>query len=108
MSYKEISVEDLKVMFDNDSDFTLLDVRTENEVLLSTISSSSIHIPMNEIPTKIDNIEKNKELIIYCKSGKRSAKVCEYLTKNDFPNVKNLKGGILAWSEKIDPTLLVY
>ena len=79
-------------MFDNDSDFTLLDVRTENEVLLSTISSSSIHIPMNEIPTKIDNIEKNKELIIYCKSGKRSAKVCEYLKKNDFPNVKNLTG----------------
>ena len=108
MSYKEISVEDLKVMLNNDSDFTLLDVRTENEVLFSTISSISIHIPMNEIPTKIENIEKNKELIVYCKSGKRSAKVCEYLTNNDFPNVKNLTGGILAWSEKIDPTILVY
>ena len=108
MSNIEKKVEELKTMLDNDKDFILLDVRKENEVLVSKISTKSIHIPMNEIPTKIDNIEKNKELIIYCKSGKRSAKVCEYLTKNDFPNVKNLTGGIIAWSKKIDPTILVY
>ena len=108
MSNIEKNVQELKVMLDNNEDFLLLDVRTENEVLVSKISDKSIHIPMNEIPNRLTDLDSNKEIIVYCKSGKRSAKVCEYLKNNNYTNIKNLSGGILAWSEQIDSSILVY
>tara|TARA_Y100001970_G_scaffold242289_1_gene306562 strand:+ start:13660 stop:13932 length:273 start_codon:yes stop_codon:yes gene_type:complete len=89
-------------MLDNDIDFILLDVRTDHEVLISKISDKSCHIPMNDIPSKIDDLDKNKEIIVYCKSGKRSARVCEFLENNNFLNTYNLKGGILAWENEIN------
>ena len=73
MSNIEKNVQELKVMLDNNEDFLLLDVRTENEVLVSKISDKSIHIPMNDIPKRLGELNSNKEIIVYCKSGKRSA-----------------------------------
>ena len=108
MSNIEKNVQELKDMLDNNEDFLLLDVRTENEVLVSKISDKSIHIPMNDIPNRLGDLDSNKEIIVYCKSGKRSAKVCEYLELNNYTNVKNLSGGILAWAEQIDSSILVY
>ena len=108
MSNIEKNVEELKIMLDNHEDFILLDVRKENEVLVSKISEESIHIPMNEIPNRLAELDFNKEIVVYCKSGKRSAKVCEYLKQNNYTNIKNLNGGILAWAEQIDSSLLVY
>ena len=108
MSNIEKKVEELKTMLDNNEDFILLDVRTENEVLVSKISNKSIHIPMNEIPNRLTDLDFNKEIVVYCKSGKRSAKVCEYLKHNNYTNVKNLSGGILAWAKQIDSSILVY
>ena len=108
MSNIEKNVEELKIMLDNHEDFILLDVRKENEVLVSKISDKSIHIPMNEIPNRLTELNSNKEIIVYCKSGKRSAKVCEYLKHNSYTNVKNLDGGILAWAKQIDSSILVY
>ena len=104
---KEITVKELKNKFDNNEDFMLLDVRNIQEVLFSKINGS-IHIPMNEIINRINELDSNKEIIIQCKSGKRSARVCEFLSKNSFNNVKNLSGGILAWAEEIDPSIIVY
>jgi len=94
-------------MLDNKQDFILIDVRTDYEVLVSKISDKSCHIPMNDIPSRINELDNNKEIIVYCKSGKRSARVCEYLNNNKFLNVYNLKGGILAWSKEIDSSILV-
>ena len=88
MSNIEKNVQELKVMLDNNEDFILLDVRTENEVLVSKISDKSIHIPMNDIPNRLGELDSNKEIIVYCKSGKRSMKVCEYLIQNSFTNIK--------------------
>ncbi len=99
---KEKNVQELKSMLDNDIDFILLDVRTDHEVLISKISDKSYHIPMNDITSKIDDLDKNKEIIVYCKSGKRSARVCEFLDNNNFLNTYNLKGGILAWENEIN------
>ena len=104
---KEKSVQELKSMLDNNEDFILLDVRTENEVLVSSISNKSIHIPMNEIPSKIDSLNNKKQIIVYCKSGQRSAKVCEYLSQNNFIETYNLKGGILAWAKEFDPSMFI-
>ena len=108
MSNIEKKVEELKIMLDNCEDFILLDVRTDNEVLISKISEKSVHIPMNEIPNRLNEINDDKEIIVYCKSGKRSTKVCEYLKLNNYTDVKNLSGGILAWSKQIDSSILVH
>ena len=104
---KEITVKELKNKFDNNEDFMLLDVRNIQEVLFSKINGS-IHIPMNEIMDRINELDSNKEIIIQCKSGKRSARVCEYLMTQNYKNVKNLIGGIIAWSNEIDNSIQVY
>ena len=88
MSNIEKNVQELKVMLDNNEDFLLLDVRTKNEVLVSKISDKSIHIPMNDIPNRLGELDSNKEIIVYCKSGKRSAKVCEYLELNNYTKLE--------------------
>ena len=104
---KEITVTELKNKFDNNEDFMLLDVRNIQEVLYSKIEKS-FHIPMNEIQDRINELDSNKEIIIQCKSGKRSARVCEYLMTQNFNNVKNLSGGIIAWAEEVDSSIQVY
>ena len=104
---KEITVSELKNKFDNKDDFILLDVRNIQEVLFSKIQGS-IHIPMNEIVDRMNELDPNKEIIIQCKSGKRSARVCEYLMTQNFNNVKNLTGGIIAWADEIDNSIQVY
>ena len=106
MIYEEINVQELKEMIDSKSNFILLDVRSDNEVLVSKINSS-IHIPMHEIPNRLNEIDKDKLVIVQCKLGQRSAKVCEFLIENIYKNVKNLIGGIKAWSKEIDPSILV-
>ena len=105
---KSISVNELKNLNENNEKFILLDVRTDVEVLQSKIPIDSIHIPMNQIPSRIIELDKNQNIIVYCKSGKRSQKVCDYLIQNNFKNIRNLDGGILAWANKIDPTLLIF
>jgi len=107
MMIKEIDVHALKNKLSKKDDFILLDVRTDSEYYLSRIEGS-VHIPMNNIPTNIDELDKNKEIIVQCKSGKRSAKVCEFLLSRNFLNVKNLKGGIIEWAKQIDPSIIVY
>ena len=104
---KEITVTELKNKFDNNEDFMLRDVRNIQEVLYSKIENS-IHIPMNEIVDRMNELDSNKEIIIQCKSGKRSARVCEYLISQNFNNVKNLSGGIIAWADEIDNSIQVY
>ena len=63
---------------------------------------------MNTIPENIDKLDKDKEIVVLCKSGIRSEKVCEFLIKNNFKNSKNLSGGIVEWSKQIDSSLIIY
>tara|TARA_Y100000748_G_scaffold72011_1_gene59080 strand:- start:556 stop:924 length:369 start_codon:yes stop_codon:yes gene_type:complete len=102
-----ISVKELKDINEKKEKFLLLDVRTDAEVSKAVIPINSIHIPMNLIPEKLNTFNKNDNIIVYCKSGVRSKKVCEFLKANDFNNVKNLEGGILAWAQTIDSDLLI-
>ena len=104
---QEIDVKTLNLKLSNKEDFILLDVRTEQEVFISKIKGS-VHIPMNDVPARMIELDKEKEIIVQCKSGKRSAKICEFLSNNSFNNVKNLRGGIIAWSEEIDSSIIVY
>ena len=103
----EIDVKTLNEKILNKEDFILIDVRTDSEYYLSNIKQA-IHIPMNTIPENLESLDKSKEIIVQCKSGIRSEKVCEFLLNNNYKNVKNLKGGIVAWSKEIDQTIIVY
>jgi len=103
---KNISVTKLKKKYESNEEFILLDVRTDSEVVKTQIPIDSIHIPMNEIPQKISQLNNNDKLIVYCKSGVRSKKVCEYLAINNFKNISNLEGGIVAWANEFDIIML--
>ena len=99
----EIDVVELKNKIDLNSNIQIIDVREPVELAICKIQDT-MHIPMKEIPAQIDKLNKKDELIILCRSGVRSAQVCEFLINNGFENVKNLKGGILEWVRLIDPS----
>lgn len=84
-----------------DDNYRFLDVRTESEFLSGHIENS-IHIPLQELPSRLDEIEqlKQKDIIVYCRSGARSGKATNILIKNNF-KVQNLSGGILDWEGKL-------
>jgi len=105
-SVKEISVKELKNMIDNEEDFQLIDVREQNEYDFTNIGGDLI--PLGTIPDNIDKISKNKKVIMQCRSGKRSADAIAFLQQHGFDNLYNLSGGILAWSDEIDPSIPKY
>ena len=105
--FGEITVSELKNLFDNNKSPFVLDVREPFELNIAKINGT-IHIPMRDVEKRIQELNPNNEIIVQCKSGARSAKICKVLLDNNFKNVKNLKGGILAWSSEIDPSIPTY
>ena len=104
---KEITVQDLKTKMDSQDDFQLIDVREQNEREFTNIGGD--HIPMGSIMQSMDQIDKEKEVVIYCRSGSRSGQVVNFLEANHgFENLYNLKGGILAWADDIDNNIKKY
>ena len=104
---KEISVQDLKKKLDSKEDFILLDVRNYDEYSFCKINNSVL-IPLPEISSRFNELNKNKEIIVYCHSGRRSASAVNFLESVGFNDIKNLKGGINSWSEEIDSSVPVY
>jgi len=101
---KEITGPELK---DNGDDFQLIDVREDNEREFTNIGGD--HIPMGKIISNIDKLSRDKEVIIYCRSGSRSSQVVNFLeTNHGFTNLINLKGGVLAWSDQVDSSIKKY
>ena len=104
----QIPPEELKTK--NPEDIYLLDVRNPQEQDICIIPGTKTLIPVKELTQRVKELEpyKNKQIIIYCRGGVRSAKACKILQEAGFTNVNNLKGGILAYIEKVDPSLPVY
>jgi sulfur-carrier protein adenylyltransferase/sulfurtransferase len=102
----EISVQELKMMMDTDIEFQLIDVREPSEVSMVTLKS--INMPLRSLNTQLNSIRKDIPVIMYCKSGGRSASATRMLLANGFSNAKNLSGGILKWIAEIDSTLPQY
>ena len=97
---KEISVKELKQLIDDKKDFQLIDVREEHEFDEANLNGELI--PMGEILTQVEKISKDKQVVIHCRSGKRSATVINALeAQHGFTNLYNLHGGILAYIEEI-------
>ena len=103
---KKLEVSKLKKMMDEKQNYTLLDVREKNEVDYASIDPH-IHIPLSDIINRHIELNKDKQIIIMCRSGVRSAQACEFLKPLGF-DVYNLTGGINMWSQVIDPTVPQY
>ncbi len=108
MTVEEITVQELKLILDKKEPFLLIDVREKFEKDLVDIGGTLI--PMGQLADRIPEIESHKDqhVVIYCRSGARSAEACRMLQSRGFQNVKNLKGGILKWADDIDPSLPKY
>ena len=80
----------------DDDDLIILDVREEKERKIGFLSND-INIPMGQVKTKMDTLDKSKNILEYCKSGTRSDRIADILSKNNFQKVSSLKGGFNAW-----------
>ena len=104
---KELTPKELKKMMDNNEDFQLIDVREEYETDIASIGGELI--PMGDVMDNIDKIARDKTVVLYCHSGKRSGALVQALEMyHQITNAYNLKGGILAWADDIDPTMTKY
>ncbi len=103
---KEITVQELKEKMDAGEDFQLIDVREDFEYEMSNLGGELI--PLSGIMIESGKIDKKKPVIVQCRSGKRSAAAIMQLEQQGFTNLYNLKGGMLAWAEEIDPEMQVY
>jgi len=104
---KEITVQELKTKIDGGANFQLIDVREDNERAFTNIGGD--HLSMGTIANNLDKISKDKDVVIYCRSGSRSGQVVNFLEMNHgFKNLYNLKGGILAWAGEIDDSIKKY
>jgi len=103
----ETDVRELKRKIDAKEDFFLLDVREPTEFQIGRIPGSTL-IPLGEVPQRVNEIPRDKEIVVHCKMGARSATAAAFLRQQGYKNVKNLKGGILDWSDKIDPSVPKY
>ena len=102
----QLAVKELKRRIDAGEDAYILDVREPFEYRIANIGG--ILIPMNEVPRRLAEIDRDREVIVQCRSGSRSQQVAEYLKQIGYPRVVNLAGGILAWSDEIDPSVPKY
>ena len=104
----QITVEDLKHKQDAQENFFLLDVREPHEVPIATLNAPLI--PVGSLEQRISELpqDKSTEIVIHCRSGARSQKAALILKQHGYTNVENLAGGILAWADKIDPTMAKY
>jgi phage shock protein E len=93
---KNIGPEELNNKMKSGEDFLLLDVRTPQENAAQAIEGSYL-LPLQELEFRMDELPKRKEVVVYCRTGNRSAFACSYLSRKGY-NVKNLEGGIMIWN----------
>jgi molybdopterin/thiamine biosynthesis adenylyltransferase/rhodanese-related sulfurtransferase len=102
----QITVQELKRRIDAGEDVQLIDVREPYEFQIAQIGGKLI--PQNDVPQRLAEIDRNREVIVHCRSGARSQRIAEFLVQSGYLKVANLAGGILAWSDEIDPKVQKY
>jgi adenylyltransferase/sulfurtransferase len=103
----EIDPVEVKAKLDRGDPFVLIDVREPHEYQICRIPAARL-IPLGEIPKRVKELNPADEVVVHCKSGMRSAKAADFLRQAGFKNVLNMKGGILAWSDNVDPSVPKY
>ena len=107
LSEWEIDVVDLKQRLDRGDPIFILDVREPHEYQICSLPDTVL-IPLGDLPKRVNELNSADDIVVHCKSGMRSAKAVDFLRKAGFRKVKNLKGGILAWSDRVDPSVPKY
>ncbi len=102
----QISVTDFKRKRDAGEDIYLLDVREPHEFQIANLGGHLI--PLGDLPSRIRELDSNREIVVHCKMGGRSQKAAELLKQAGFNKIQNLAGGIQSWSEQIDPSVPKY
>ena len=104
---QEILPKELKARLDSGRSPILLDVRQDWETKLCRLENA-VHIPIEEIELRTEELNPGAEIVVYCHQGVRSAAVAEYLRSLGFTDVKNLAGGLDSWARTVDPSMLRY
>lgn len=102
----QVTPTELKQRLDAGQDVFVLDVREPFEYQIANIGGTLI--PLNEVPQRLGEIDREREVVVHCKSGGRSQRAAEFLAQQGYAKVSNLAGGITAWSNEVDPTLPKY
>jgi sulfur-carrier protein adenylyltransferase/sulfurtransferase len=102
----QITPVELKRRIDAGEDVLILDVREPFEYQIANIGGKLI--PQNDVPQRLAEIDRDREIVVQCKSGGRSQRIAEFLAQSGYPKVANLAGGILAWSDQVDPKVPKY
>ena len=103
-----ITARDVKSKLENAEDFILLDVRDPHEWEISDIKAATHHIPKGQVLEHLGELDTAREIVVYCKTGGRSADVVHLLRQHGYSRLKNMAGGINAWAREIDPELPTY
>jgi rhodanese-related sulfurtransferase len=106
MSVPEISPADFLARRQRGEKLTLLDVREEWELKVASVDGI-VHIPMGDVATRLGELSRDQEIVVLCRSGRRSLEVAKFLQQQGF-TTSNLAGGILAWSHDVDPAIPTY
>ena len=102
----EIAPRELKSRLDRGDDLFILDVREPHEYQICNLRGTLI--PLGELPRRVHELDSSREIVAHCRSGKRSAEAVDFLRKAGFRKIHSLKGGILAWSDEVDPSVPKY
>ncbi len=104
----EITVQELKALMDEDRTPFILDVREEREYVVANLDGTLI--PLQQLPHRLDELDDHKDdlIVVHCRSGARSAQAVQFMRARGFEQAKNLRGGVLAWSREIDPSMPTY
>ena len=103
----ELTPLEVKKMMDEKKPFVLIDVREPHEYQICNIPGSKL-IPLGEVAQRMNELNSADEIVVHCRSGQRSAQAVEFLMKAGFGKIHNLKGGVLAWSDQVDPSMPKY
>lgn len=104
---REIGPAEFVARRERGDDMLLLDVREDWELEIASVPGI-LHIPMNQVPDRLAELDPQRETVVLCRSGGRSMQVARYLEAQGFAAVANLTGGILAWGRELDPGLPAY
>jgi molybdopterin/thiamine biosynthesis adenylyltransferase/rhodanese-related sulfurtransferase len=102
----ELQVEELKQKLDAGEDLYILDVREPHEYQICNIGGHLI--PLGDLPKRVSELDSSRDIVAHCRSGVRSAKAVNFLKQAGFKKVRNLAGGILAWADRVDPSMPKY
>jgi rhodanese-related sulfurtransferase len=103
----ELTPTEFVALRQSGADVVLLDVREGWELDVARVDGI-VHIPMGELVGRLAELDPARQTVVLCRSGRRSMEMAKLLAQNGFRSVANLKGGILAWGQEVDPNLATY